>query len=48
MMIHNKEMNEEDRSPVYVVVNRVGVNSTKERARQINTGLMISVERKGD
>jgi hypothetical protein len=32
-MIRNKEMNEEDRSPVYVVVNRVGVDYTKERAR---------------
>jgi hypothetical protein len=33
MMIHNKEMNEEVRSPVYVVVNGVGVYSTKERAK---------------
>jgi len=33
MMIHNKEMNEEFWSPVYVVVKRIGVDRTKERAR---------------
>ena len=39
-------MNVEETNPVYVVGNTVGVDNTKERARQINTGLMISVEKK--